>query len=198
VTPVDQVAVFYFDLASPYAYLASRRVDALLGGDTIWQPILVGALHKHFRRVSWGATPELRASGVAEIERRAATYGLPPVRWPQPYPANTLTAMRAAVWAAEKSDTRRFAHAAYEMAFVHGIDLTPRAAVIEAANRAGMDGTELAAVLDDAELKSALRAANDAALATGVYGVPTFDAAGVLWWGDHQLEAAALYHGLHE
>jgi 2-hydroxychromene-2-carboxylate isomerase len=59
-----------------------------------------------------------------------------------------------------------------------------------------MDGSELASVLDDVELKSALRAANDAAIATGVYGVPTFDAAGLLWWGDHQLEAAALYHRL--
>jgi 2-hydroxychromene-2-carboxylate isomerase len=104
--------------------------------------------------------------------------------------------MRAAVWAAEKGETRRFAHAAYEMAFAEGIDLTPRVAVIEAAHRAGMDGSELASVLDDVELKSALRAANDAAIATGVYGVPTFDAAGLLWWGDHQLEAAALYHRL--
>jgi 2-hydroxychromene-2-carboxylate isomerase len=193
---VGQAAVFYFDLASPYAYLASRRVDVLLGGDTIWQPILVGALHKHFRRVSWGATPELRAAGVAAIEGRVAAYGLPPIRWPQPYPANTLTAMRAAVWAAEKGDTRRFAHAAYETAFVEGIDMTPRVAVIEAANRAGMDGPELASVLDDEQLKSALRAANDAAIATGVYGVPTFDAAGLLWWGEHQLETAALYHRL--
>ncbi len=93
-------AIFYFDLASPYAYLAAARVDTMLGADTIWQPVLVGAIHKHFRRVSWGATPELRRAGVTEIEARAENYGLPPIHWPQPYPANTLTAMRAATWAA--------------------------------------------------------------------------------------------------
>lgn len=116
-TLIPPPAEFYFDLASPYAYLASGRVDALLGDGTIWRPILVGALHKHFRRVSWGATPELRAAGVAEIEARAAAFDIPAIRWPQPYPANTLTAMRAAIWAAEKGETRGFAHAAYQMAF---------------------------------------------------------------------------------
>jgi 2-hydroxychromene-2-carboxylate isomerase len=44
--------IFYFDIASPYAYLASARVDDLLGPETVWRPILVGALHKHYRRVS--------------------------------------------------------------------------------------------------------------------------------------------------
>ena len=104
--------------------------------------------------------------------------------------------MRAAIWAAEKGETCRFAHAAYQMAFAEGIDLTPSAAVVEAANRAGLDGAELTSALEDQQLKSALRAANDAAIATGVYGVPTFDVGGLLWWGDHQLEAAALYHRL--
>jgi 2-hydroxychromene-2-carboxylate isomerase len=104
--------------------------------------------------------------------------------------------MRAAVWAASKGEARGFTRAAYEMAFVEGVDLTPSAAVVEAANRAGLDGTELASALEGQELKNALRVVNNAAIAAGVYGVPTFDAGGLLWWGDHQLEAAAVYHRL--
>jgi 2-hydroxychromene-2-carboxylate isomerase len=188
--------VFYFDLASPYAYLASARVDDLLGPETIWQPVLVGAIHKHFRRVSWGSTPELRAAGVTEIERRAERYGLPAVRWPRPYPANSLNAMRAATWASERGAARRFARAAFALAFAEGVDLTDRAAVLEAANRAGLKSSELAHQLDDRSVKQSLRTATDDAISTGVYGVPTFDAAGLLWWGDHQLDAAATYHHL--
>lgn len=186
--------VFYFDLASPFAYLASARVDQLLGSDTEWRPILVGALHKHYRRVSWGATPELREAGVAEIEARAARYGLPPIVWPSPYPANSLTAMRAATWASAQGEGRTFALTAFAMAFAEGIDLTSKTAVLEAAERCGLDACGLEAALGDRALKQALRAANDEAIATGVYGVPTFDAAGLLWWGDHQLLAAATYH----
>jgi 2-hydroxychromene-2-carboxylate isomerase len=191
---VASAPVFYFDLASPYAYLASARVDELLGPDVIWRPILVGALHKHYRRVSWGATPELRAAGIAEIEARARAYGLPTIVWPAPYPANSLMAMRAAAWASIHRAGRTFAKTAFELAFVEGIDLTERTNVLTAADRAGLPVAELDKALDDRELKAALRGGTDAAIAAGVYGVPTFDAAGLLWWGDHQLEAAAAYH----
>jgi 2-hydroxychromene-2-carboxylate isomerase len=192
---MSELPVFFFDLASPYSYLSSTRVEAMLGSDVVWQPILVGALHKHYRRVSWGATPALRAAGIAEIEDRARAYGLPPIAWPDPYPANTLVAMRAAVWAQGQGEERAFAKVAFAMAFVEGLDLTARDAVLEAAERAGLDSAPLAAALEDPELKQALRQANDAAIAQGVYGVPTFEAGGLLWWGDHLLPAAAAVLG---
>src|SRR5947209_1080932 len=192
---MSDVPIFYFDLASPYSYLASHRVDDMLGPPVVGQPILVGALHKHYRRASWGATPALRAAGIAEIEDRARVYGLSPIVWPEPYPANTLTAMRAATWAHAQGQARRFAEAAFAMAFVEGLDLTARPVVLEAADRAGLDSAELDAALDDPQLKQALREANDAAIAQGVYGVPTFDAGGLLWWGDHLLPAAAAALG---
>ncbi len=183
--------IFYFDVASPYAYLASHRVEAVLGPDVVWRPILVGALHKHYRRVSWGATPALRAAGIAEIEARAHAYGLPPIAWPNPYPANTLNAMRAATWAQAQGHARAFARAAFAMAFVEAVDLTARASVLQAADRAGLDAGKLDAALDGPELKRVLRDANDAAITRGVYGVPTFEVAGLVWWGEHLLSAAA-------
>lgn len=191
---MGEPAVFYFDLASPYAYLSSHRVDQELGA-TLWRPILVGALHKHFRRVSWGATPQLRAEGISEIETRAARYGLPPVKWPDPYPANSLVAMRAAVWAAKRGAARSFASAAFAMAFQEAVDLTSTKAVLLAGERAGLDPGALEHALNGPELKQELRVANDAAIAAGVFGVPTFDAGGHMWWGDHLLAAAALAMG---
>jgi 2-hydroxychromene-2-carboxylate isomerase len=187
---MSQTLSFYYDLASPYAYLASTRVDEMLGREVVWRPILVGALHKHYRRVSWGATPALRAEGVAEIERRAIAYGLPKLVWPDPYPANSLIAMRAATWAHQRGRGREFARAAYAMAFQEGIDLTGREAVLEAAERIGLDGVKLNASLDDPLLKAALRRETGDAITAGVYGVPTFDSGGLLWWGDDRLEAA--------
>lgn len=187
---------FYFDLASPYAYLASCRIDELLGPEVVWCPILVGALHRRYRRVSWGATPELRARGVSEIEARAREYGLAPVRWPVPYPANSLIAMRAATWADEQGHGRDFAEAAFASAFRDGVDLSARAAVLGAAERAGLRAADLDRALDDPELELSLRRATDHAISEGVYGVPTFDVAGRLWWGDQLLPAAAAHHQL--
>ena len=190
--------MFYFDLASPYAYLASARVDEVLGARTVWRPILVGALHKHYRRLSWGATPELRAAGIEEIEARARAYGLPPIVWPDPYPANSLIAMRAAIWAAHQGAGQEFARAAFQLAFEQGVDLTPSSAVLAAADRAGLASAKLARALEEKELKRELRVVTGAAIAKRVYGVPTFDAGGLLWWGEHQLAAAAHYQRLTE
>jgi 2-hydroxychromene-2-carboxylate isomerase len=47
------------------------------------------------------------------------------------------------------------------------------------------------AATEDPEIKVALRAATDRALAAGVFGVPTVVTRGAVFWGDDQLEAAA-------
>jgi 2-hydroxychromene-2-carboxylate isomerase len=80
-------AIFYYDLGSPYAYLAAERVNALfvdaVGEPPEWKPILLGGLFQRFGRDSWANGPD-RADGIAEVERRASAYGLPPLRWPEP------------------------------------------------------------------------------------------------------------------
>jgi len=102
--------VLYYDLASPYAYLAVARAPDVLGSEPELQPILLGAIFGYRGRGSWAHTPE-RAAGEAEIERRAAAYGLPPVVWPDGWPLNSLAAMRAATHAKRERLQREFARA---------------------------------------------------------------------------------------
>lgn len=103
--------------------------------------------------------------GAAEIEARATQYGLKRFRWPDPYPANSLTAMRAAVWADGHGCASDFAKAAFGLAFEEGIDLTQRSAVLQAARRASLDHEALDASLHTSDLKNALEDANDHAIA---------------------------------
>ena len=70
-----------------------------------------------------GATARARAEGIAEVERRAAAYGLPPIAWPDPWPGNTLFAMRVATFAKQTGRTVSFALAAFRQAFAAGRDL---------------------------------------------------------------------------
>src|SRR3954453_20534489 len=95
-------ATFYFDLGSPYAYLTAERISGLFTEAGLeqpeWQPVLLGGLFRPFGRDSWAHGPG-RTEGIAEVERRAAAYGLPPLAWPEPWPGNTLFAMRVAPFA---------------------------------------------------------------------------------------------------
>lgn len=182
-------AAFYYDVGSPYAYLAAERVDALLPG-VQWRPVLLGGLFAATGRSSWARTPE-RAAGIAEIERRAAERGLPPLRWPEPWPNDGLLAMRAAVVAHRLDRGRRFALEAMRVHFRDGRPLSEREAVATALRRAGLDSAEALAATTDPQVKLELRERTEAALALGVTGVPSLATAGEVFWGDDRLETAA-------
>jgi 2-hydroxychromene-2-carboxylate isomerase len=185
-------ATFYFDLGSPYAYLAAERLDGLFGESVIFQPISLGALFKLANRSSWSlGDPERRRAGIAEVERRALAYGLPAIRWPHPWPGNYLTAMRAATFAAQAGSAREFATHAFRAAFQHGHDLSVPERVLDAAHEAGLDPREVDEATRDPAVKLALREATDAAHELGVFGVPTVAIGDELWWGDDRLEEAA-------
>jgi hypothetical protein len=87
--------VLYFDLASPYAYLAVERAASVLGAEPALQPVLVGAIFGYRGWGSWAGTPE-RERNMAEIEQRARAYGLP----------LTWTSARGATSAIPRSSSR--------------------------------------------------------------------------------------------
>ena len=134
---------FYFDVGSPYAYLAAERVDRVLPGPVRWQPVLLGGLFKLTGRSSWALGDyRRRQRGMAEIERRARGYGLPPIMWPDPWPTDYLAAMRVVTYAFAVGRGREVVARAFEDAFARGRDLSIKAHVLDAASRAGLDRGE--------------------------------------------------------
>jgi 2-hydroxychromene-2-carboxylate isomerase len=185
-------STFYFDFGSPFAYLACERLEGALPEPVRWQPVSLGGLFKLNGRSSWAlGSAEQRNSGMAEVERRAQTYGLPPVRWPDPWPSNYLMAMRAATVAFANGCGRRFTTCAFRLAFQNGADLSVPANVLAAARAAGLDEQEMSLATQSSEIKLALREATEAAHRIGVFGVPTIAIAEQIFWGDDRLEDAA-------
>ena len=184
---------FYYDLGSPYAYLTAERVNGLFAerGAEVpeWQPILLGGLFKRFERSSWGLGPD-REAGMAECERRASAYGLPPIRWPEGWPGNYLYAMRVATYAKEIGRAVAFSLAAFRQAFVAGRDLSVPDNVLVAAAAAEMHPRAIVAAVERRSLKDALRAATDSAAEAGVFGVPSLALGGEVYWGDDRLDDA--------
>jgi 2-hydroxychromene-2-carboxylate isomerase len=184
---------FCFDLGSPYAYLAAERLPAVLPGPVSWQPVLLGGLFKLTGRSSWALGDyRRRQAGVAEIERRAQRYGLPPIHWPDPWPSDYVYAMRVATFAFAVGRGPEFTTRAFHAAFQRGCDLGVAAHVLDAAERSGLERGEAEAATNDPEIKQALRDATDAAHALGVFGVPTFVVDDELFWGDDRLEEVGI------
>lgn len=186
-------AEFFFDLGSPYAWLAAERIDVVFEqagrGLPVWRPVLLGGLFQRFGRGSWANT-DLREGGISEIERRAREYGLPEPVWPDPWPGSYLFAMRVATWAEREGRLREFALTSFRNAFTRGIDQADPGHVLDAAVEAGLDRAATEAGAADPEIKDALKVATGRAGDLGVTGVPSFLVDGNVYWGDDQLELA--------
>lgn len=156
----------------------------------LWQPILLGGIWKETGGRSW-ATTEKREEGIAEIERRAARYGLMPVRWPDGWPNNTLIAMRAAIFAQHTGRAVAFSLAAFRQAFAAGKDLSDVDNVLIAAAACELHPTAVLKGIEMQSTKDRLREMTREAYERGVRGVPTVAVGGELFWGDEHLEDAA-------
>ena len=179
-----QQAAFYYDLCSPDAYLAAERVVGVLGAVPEFVPVRIGGPGA-FR------CAEEEEIYRADVERRAAEYGILPVRWPDPFPADTEWAMLVATYAKQTGRVVAYSLAAFRQAFAAGRDLGERDWVLVAAAAAEMHP---AAVTKSAELRGTrrrLEEATAAARAAGVADVPAVRVGDRVFHGDAELEAAA-------
>lgn len=168
---------FWFDPVSPFAYLAFEQLPQALEGCSYavdYRPVLFAGLLAH-----WGQ------KGPAEIEpKRAWTFRH--VAWlahqqgsaldaPAVHPFNPLALLRLALAC---GPNRRVVEALMRHVWVGGGDAG------DAGRLAALTQT-LTPPRDPnaAEVKAELRAATDAAIARGIFGVPSFELDGRLFWG---------------
>jgi 2-hydroxychromene-2-carboxylate isomerase len=187
-------AAFYFDLASPLAYLAAERVLHELPGPAEWQPVLAAELAGAESFEAFRCREE-QVIFRAEIARRAGDLRLQPLRWPEPFPFDSSLAMRVATYAKSIGRAVPFAQAAFRQAFAGGRSLEDLDAVLIAAAACEMHP---AAVIRGAELRSVaaqLAESTAAAARSGVLDVPGIVVGTEVFLGDGAVEAAAARMG---
>lgn len=182
---------FYFDLFSPEAYLAAERVLQTLPVATEWIPVAALGLPAADTLQGFRCETD-REAYFDRIARVAERRGLQPLRPPQPFPFDSLFAMRVATYAKQIGRTVPFALAAFRQAFAGGRDLSVPDNVLIAAAACEMHPN---AVTKGAALRSVAAALDDAtALAArrGVRDVPAvWVPGGEVFHGDEALEQAA-------
>jgi 2-hydroxychromene-2-carboxylate isomerase len=157
-------ARFFYDFASPEAYLAAEQVNAALPEIPEWVPVALGP--PAFR------CAEEVAAYRDGIERRARAAGLQAVRWPDPFPGETEWALLVATYAKQIGRAVAFSLAAFRQAYAGGRDMAQPDNVLIAAAACEMHPT---AVMKGAGLRSTrerLERATAEARALGVRDVP--------------------------
>lgn len=176
---------FYFDYVSPYAYLAwtqIRDLAAPYGRDVTPIPVLFAGLLSAHGNVGPAEIPAKRRYILRDVARTAAGNGIP-LALPPSHPFNPLLALRVTCAELDTPHLGRLVDAMYRAVWGTGGGAETVEQVTEVLVTVGLDPADVLARAAAPEVKARLRANTDAAIAAGVFGVPTMIADGELFWG---------------
>lgn len=189
----DSVEVeFFFDIASPYSYLASTQIDDLedeTGATVRWRPFLLGGVMKATGNAPPAQVPAKAKYMLADLNRWAARYDIP-FEMPGNFPINSISTQRALV-AAERLDGASMvplARALYEGYWAEGRDVSDTSVIEDVAEENGMEAEPIMDRIDDPDVKEQLKAHSDEAVERGAFGAPSIFVEDELFWGNDRLD----------
>jgi 2-hydroxychromene-2-carboxylate isomerase len=192
-TVSSTAAAFYFDLASPLAYLAAERVLQVLPGAAEWQPVLARELGPNADSFAAFRCENEEDALRERVERRAGELGLQPLVWPTPFPFDSAAAMRAATYAKSIGRAVPFAQAAFRQAFAGGHALEDFDYVLISAAACEMHPQAVKAGEALRSVREELSRSTAAAASTGVTDVPAVRVHERVWVGEQAVEEAAAH-----
>jgi 2-hydroxychromene-2-carboxylate isomerase len=174
-------AIWYFDFVSPFAYICLHRLKELPPEVEIeYRPVLFAGLLNHWGQKGPAELPTKRRYTYRWSHWWAHSLGLP-LKYPAAHPFNPLHHLRLAIACGSKPAAIR---TIFDEVWTTGADVsdpTRFAALLKVLNVKMED-------VENPANKNKLRANTDEALQRGVFGVPTFEVDGELFWGADSIE----------
>jgi len=183
-TPAD----FYFDPVSPFAFLMWKRLrEDDLGLEIRPVPVLLGALLNHWGLIGPAEVPPKRAQTYRMCQWLAGRNGIA-LRFPNTHPFRSVEALRLLIALDAGADA---VDALFEAVFAEGRDLTDSAELERLGAELGLSDVQNG--IANAGVKDGLRTNTEAAIARGVFGVPTLAIGEELFWGFDTLDMVRDY-----
>ena len=183
---------FWFDPVSPFAHLAFERLPQALEGvsySVSYRPVLFAGLLAHWGQKGPAEIEPKRAWTFRHVHWLARRHGIA-LQTPPQHPFNPLAHLRLMLACAPEGGTpnRRICEAVLHHVWHGGSDANDPARLAALAR-------DLAPRVDpgDASIKRALKDASACAIARGIFGVPTVEVDGRLFWGLDALPMVADY-----
>lgn len=185
---------FIFDFASPNAYLVHKvlpelvaRTDAKLD----YKLCSLGGIFKgtgnRAPMIQFADIKGKVAYDMIEFRRFIVKHGLNDFTMNPHFPVNTLLAMRGAVAAEMEGNLAPYINAVLHHMWEAPKKMDDPDTFVAALNESGFDGTALAARAQNDDVKARLIENTNAAVARGVFGIPTFFVGEDMFFGKERL-----------
>ena len=189
--PARPPVIFFFDVHSPWSYLASTLIGRLArrhGVPILWRPVHLANL---MERIGGMRPLDQNPARVAwyrqDIADRMAQHGLAYDPHPD-YPLRPSRALRSCVYAAEEGRADAFVQALMRGYWFEKKDISDITVLQRMADAAGLGPRRVAEIVGDERYKAAVCANTDDAVARGVFGVPSFLFDGKLFFGSDRMD----------
>lgn len=183
-----------FDFGSPNAYLAMKALPELLdrtGADLVVTPCLLGGIFKATGNkapmIQYADAPAKLAYENLEMRRFIARHGLNKFSLNPHFPVNTLTIMRGAIVAEDEGILDDYVDAVNRAMWEDELKMDDPEVIATFLSANGFDGPALLARTQEPEIKAKLVANTEAAVARGVFGIPTFFVGDAIFFGKDRL-----------
>lgn len=183
-----------FDFGSPNAYLAMKALPDLLertGADLVITPCLLGGIFKATGNkapmIQYADAPAKLAYENLEMRRFIEKHGLSKFRLNPHFPINTLTIMRGAIVAELEGNLDDYVDAVNRAMWEEELKMDDADVIATFLSANGFDGPALLTRTQEPEIKAKLVANTEAAVARGVFGIPTFFVGDEMFFGKDRL-----------
>ncbi len=185
---------FIFDFASPNAYLADkvlREIAARTGATINYIPCLLGGIFKatgnQAPMIAFAPIKGKMAYEMLETRRFIARHALTQFKMNAHFPVNTLILMRGAIAAQNDGKLAAYIDAGLAAMWEQSLKMEDPEVYVFAMDAAGFDGVDLLARTQEPDVKAALAANTEAAVARGAFGIPTFYVGDEMFFGKERL-----------
>lgn len=185
---------FYFDISSPWTYLAFHNVQPFAEDMDIqidWKPILVGGIFNTINpSVYEGRANPVKVKAryhLKDMQDWARLAELKIVFPPRIFPINSVKAMRACIVLNEQNLLVPFAKNTFEAYWAHEKDIADEAVLADILDEIGADASAVLEAIKTPEIKEALKANTQEVMDRGGFGSPTMFLGEDMYFGNDRL-----------
>ncbi len=179
---------FYFDIISPYAYIAYKKILKIKNVNFKIKPILLGGLH-NLAGITAPAFNKYKMKNMQNDCELVAKKNNISFKWNSKFPINSLNIMRGYL-CIEGSKKDEYLNSFFEAYWKENLDLSNEENIIHLLKKLKINENNFFNSISDQYIKNKLKQLTHEAFEKEVFGAPTFIVNNKIFWGQDRLEYA--------
>ena len=179
---------FYFDIISPYSYIAYKKLIKNKNVIFKYKPIFLGGLH-NLAGINSPAFNKYRMNNIKNDCELVARKNNINFVWNDKFPINTLNIMRGYLFTSEDKKGK-YLDLFFDAYWKDNYDLSKNENIIKLLNQLKIDEKVFFNSIKDQSIKDLLKNLTNEAFTKEVFGAPTFIVNNKIFWGQDRLDYA--------